>query len=134
MEDTVVTFFLEELVDARAVRNIEPLEAKVRLKLQLFQAVPFQAHVVVVVEIVNADNGVASSEQSKRHRHANKTSGPSKKNFHIQSCMVMLMATARADPKRLRMSVFGRILRAYRTMQRCQPLDSDVRALTCDKD
>ena len=48
------------------------------------QAGLFEAHVIIGVDIVNADNGIAAFQQAARHMEANETSNPRHQYLHVK--------------------------------------------------
>ena len=44
----------------------------------------FEAHVIIGVDIVNADNGIASFQQAARNMEANETSNPRHQYMHVK--------------------------------------------------
>ena len=60
----------------RPIGDVEPLEAEAREGGELFQPRLLEPHVVVRIEIVDADDGSAAFEQTTRHVKADEARGP----------------------------------------------------------
>ena len=66
VDDAVEALCGEELLHAGAVGHVELDEAEARVRRQPRQAVLLELHVVVVVEVVQADDLVAARQQAQR--------------------------------------------------------------------
>jgi len=76
---------LEQVFRHHAVGDVVLEEAEVGVGLELFQPRQLERGVVVVVEVVDADDLVAALEQDLRDVHADKSSGACDQHFHESS-------------------------------------------------
>ena len=83
VDDAIEAFAGEERCHCRAVGEVESLEAKVPLPGELLQAILLEADVVVVVEVVDADDAVATAQQAERGVHADEAGSAGNQNFQI---------------------------------------------------
>ena len=73
---------LEELRHARTVGHVELDEAEALVRRQPRQPGLLEADVVVVVEVVEADDLIAARQQAQRGGHADEAGGAGEQNFH----------------------------------------------------
>ena len=83
VDDGVEVAFFEQVFGHHAVGDVVFEEAEVGVGLQLFQSRELERRIIVVVEVVDADDFVAALEQNLCNMHADKTGGASNQNFHI---------------------------------------------------
>ncbi len=65
-----------------AIRNVQPHEAKARVGADLLQARELEGNVVVVVEVIEADNFVAALEQHACGEVADEAGGAGNQELH----------------------------------------------------
>src|SRR6056297_726885 len=89
MHHTLGLDALEQRGHAGAVGDVELLKGKAVAIGQPGQAGLLEAHVVVVVEVVQPDDRVTAVEQPRRQRRANETGGAGDQNPHAYSLELM---------------------------------------------
>ncbi len=72
----------EQRLHARAVGQVEPLEAKARLPLQLAEPGLLECRVVVIVEVVDAGDRVTARQQALRGVHADEAGRAGEQDVH----------------------------------------------------
>jgi hypothetical protein len=82
VDDAVEAFGREEGFHARPVGDVELDEAESVVRLQAGQPVLLEPDVVIVVEIVQADDLVAALEQAQGRGHADKSGSAGDKDLH----------------------------------------------------
>ena len=82
MHDALELLFGEERADGVAVGDVQLDEAKARLRRQPGEPVMLEAWVVVVVQVVEADDAVAAREQDLRDVHADEAGRTGDENLH----------------------------------------------------
>ncbi len=82
VDDALEVFLAEEFGHARGIGDVELDEAKARMVGQLLQARLLQADVVIVVEVVDADDLVAARQQALGNVHSYKSGGAGDEHFH----------------------------------------------------
>ncbi len=89
VHDAIELLGSEELIDIRAVGDVELVERESR-KLELLQPRQLEVDVVVVVQVVQPDDGVAALEQAPRDVHADEAGGAGDEDLHAVSGLTML--------------------------------------------
>ena len=84
MHDAVEAFGGEECIDCRAVGDVELVKRERRM-LELLEPRQLEVDVVVLVEVVEADDGVAARQQALRDMHSNEAGGAGDEYFHAGS-------------------------------------------------
>ena len=84
VDDAIKFVFVKERRYCQAVSDVELDEAKAVAAVQVVQARGFQSHIVIIIEIVDADDLVAPVEQSFRRVKTDKASGPCYQDFHAR--------------------------------------------------
>ena len=82
VDDGVEVALLEQVLHHHAVGDVVLEEAEVGVGLELFQPRQLQGRVVVVVEVVDADDFVAALQQDLCDVHADKPGGAGEQDFH----------------------------------------------------
>ena len=81
VDDAIEAFLREQRVDRGPVGDVELVEREVGV-LELLQPRELEVDVVVLVEVVESDHGVAAREQALRDVHADETGGAGDEDFH----------------------------------------------------
>jgi len=76
------TLLIEKLSHFNPIRNIDSGKTKPRMIPELSQPSFLQRHIVVVVQVVNANNIFTASKQTLTYVHADKTCCAGHQNFH----------------------------------------------------
>ena len=96
MDHTVKLFRGEQLRHPLTVGKIQLLEMKCR-GCQTIQTSLFQANVIIVIHVVDADNIMPLIQQALRDMKADKTCGTSNQKLHIYPLGVDIPFYIRAD-------------------------------------
>ena len=82
MDDFVEAFFGKQFLHPGTVGHIKFDKAEAGQGSQAFEAVFLERNLVVIVEIVEADNLIAACQQAQRGGHADKAGSAGNKYFH----------------------------------------------------
>jgi len=82
MDHAVKPFGLEQVGHALAVADVQFDEAEVRMRLKALQAVKLEVDVVVVVQIVQPHDLVATRQEAQRGGHADETCSTCQQYLH----------------------------------------------------
>jgi len=83
MNDAIEALAREEFGNSRPIADIQLDEAKSAARFEKAQPVELQRNVVVIVQVVEADDFVTPVKQAQRSGPANEAGGAGKQDFHI---------------------------------------------------
>src|SRR5438034_10686936 len=72
MDNDIKGLFDKKSYNAASVRKVQPLENEICLSLKALESVDFQIDIIIVIEIIKADDFVPIISQSFREMIANK--------------------------------------------------------------
>jgi hypothetical protein len=119
VDDGIEVALLEQVLHHHAVGDVVLEEAEVGVGFQLFQPREFERRVVVVVEVVDADDLVAAGEQDLRDVHADKAGGTGNEYFHAVSMGTGRILTWPGRPHPLRMRAWRSSTKSWFTFCCC---------------
>ena len=96
MNDTIGPFRCEHISHGIAIANVDLVKVKIFFWAKLGKARLFQRHIIIIIEIIDADDLVTAIKQTQCAMHTNKASNAGDKRSQLK-LQPMLMAQLKSE-------------------------------------